>query len=169
LSKSIIDRDFNLSINASVSHAVQFISTKGEVLYELVSDPVPVVSLTSSTARFSSSAQAVYRTNSYREGWAVHADGSIEIQARALADLDTVRYIIKPESATFESSFGLSSDLRWRSLITHAYRKYSIKVASEAEELRAAVQGRSRHGLVLHHRRTLLRITCRLCDAVRRA
>jgi len=134
LSKSIIDRDFNLSINASVSHAVQFISTKGEVLYELVSDPVPVVSLTSSTARFSSSTQAVYRTNSYREGWAVHADGSIEIQARALADLDTVRYVIKPEGATFESSFGLSSDLRWRSLITHAYRKYSIKVASEAED-----------------------------------
>lgn len=134
LGKSITDHDFNLSMTASVAHAVQFLSTKGEVLYELVSDPMPVASLASDSASFSNKAPAVYRATAYREGWAVHADGSIEIQARALADLDSVRYVIKPGSASFESSFGLGSDLRWRSLITHAYRKYSIKVASEAAD-----------------------------------
>ncbi|MBN2875310.1 MAG: PDZ domain-containing protein [Spirochaetales bacterium] len=134
MSTSILNREFNLGISASVSHAVQFVSVKGEVLYELVSDPIPIVQLSPTSASFQSTGQAVYRTTAYREGWAVHADGSIEIQARALADLDTVRYVIQPGSINVESSFGLGSDLRWRSLITHAYRKYSIKVASQAED-----------------------------------
>lgn len=134
LGKSITDHDFNLSMTVSIAHAIQFLSTRGDILYELVSEPVPVVSLGSSSAVFSSTAPAVYRATSYRDGWAVHADGTIEIQARALADLDSVRYVIRPDSISFESSFGLGSDLRWRSLITHAYRKYSIKVASEAAD-----------------------------------
>ena len=134
LSPAVLDREFNLGIRASVAHSVQFISVKGAVLYELISDPIPIVQLSTTSASFLSTGKAVYRTTAYREGWAVRADGSIEIQARALADLDTVRYVIRPGSVKVESFFGLSSDLRWRSLITHAYRKYSIKVASQAED-----------------------------------
>ncbi len=61
LGKNIIDHDFNLSMTASIAHAVQFRSTKGEVLYELVSDPMPVASLASDSASLSNKAPAAYR------------------------------------------------------------------------------------------------------------
>jgi outer membrane protein assembly factor BamB/TolB-like protein len=121
-------------LSASISHAVQFLNAKGEVVYELLSDPSTPLSLGAKSASFSARAKPAYAPAAYRDGWALREDGSLEIQARALAELDTVRYALRPESLAKESSIGIDSDLVWRSLVSHAYRKRSIKVASRLDD-----------------------------------
>ncbi len=134
LNPSVLRDGFNLSVRVLASHSVQFLDTSGSLLYELISEPSPVVSLGRNVAQLSATPPAIYRPTRARNGWLYHSDGTLEVDPKAFASMRTVRYQVDPAGFRLETAFLLDNDLYWRSLTAHAYRKFSNRIAALGEE-----------------------------------
>lgn len=132
LSNTALAGLFDLTLRARAGYSVVFHDKAGTELFRLDSEPMSVLDLSAGTVRFQGGSGSL-RVAKPRSGWAVRPDGSIEIQARELAALAGVRYIPRTGSLKVESTYPVGSDLRWKSLVLHAYRRQYIKIARSGD------------------------------------
>lgn len=123
---------FDLTLLAQAAYSVVFHDKSGAELFRLDSEPATVLELLPGSARYQAGAGTL-RAAKPRNGWALRADGGIEIQARELAALAGVKYVIRSGSFKLDGTYPVGSDLRWKSLVMHAYRKQYIKIAKPGD------------------------------------
>ena len=129
LSDSALSGLFDLSFNVTSSYSIVFHDQAGKELWRLTSKPRYVLRLDGREARYETELASAYSVAAPRDGWTLRPDGLVEIQTRAIKVLAGIRVELDRTSFRKATSFASSGDLRWKSLILHAYRKGYIKLA----------------------------------------
>ena len=127
---------FGFSIEGSVALKLQFMNRAGdEVLFEMSSEPVQVVSLgTGRKMNLSTTVDdMIWYVERGRSGWR-YDEGMIKVQAREMRDIGPVTVMIDQERSDWRVSFPMERDIVWESVLTHQFRKNSVKVAVDAND-----------------------------------
>ena len=131
LSPAALDGLFDLSFSAAAGYAIVFHDKAGSELWRLVAAPREILRLDAANAQFLATGTPSLRVPVPRDGFALRPDGSVEIQARALQRLAGLRVELDKGAFKKTTLYASSGDIRWKSLILHAYRKNYVKIAAE--------------------------------------
>jgi outer membrane protein assembly factor BamB len=134
LSRKALESLFRTRWRGSVAFALEFLGRDGSVLYRLHGEPVTFADLGPDTRRLSVSAEPSFRVDEARDGWQLVDGNAVRVQTRNLRDFASVRVVLRPETLELESGFDLYSDVYWQSLVSHAYRKKSVKISTSGDD-----------------------------------
>jgi TolB-like protein len=130
LSSAALDGLFGLSFSASAGYSIIFYDKTGKELWRLAATPKEIARIDSKMARSGNSNKSHISVPVPRDGFALLSDGKVEIQARELKDLAGIRVEFDRDSFSHTAYYASSSDIRWKSLLLHAYRKNYLKIAA---------------------------------------
>ncbi len=133
LNVSYIENLFSPEWAASMRYTVDYLNKEGEVVYQIESEPVTLYALQPDSSLKRAKGNQRYRATIERDGWTLKEGGAVEVQAKEIRSLHSIKVTAVPESFRRRVNFSLYPDHRWRSIITHAYRKKSVKILTEKD------------------------------------
>ncbi|MDA3822061.1 MAG: hypothetical protein PF450_05540, partial [Bacteroidales bacterium] len=124
---------FPLSFRADMGYSIVFFGKEGDVLYELVHAPETAFLLqTYHSPIWNAPGANRYSVAAERDGWS-YEDGQVEVQARELRKLSAVKVVINKNSFHMDYSFPVFSDIKWKSILMHAYRSKYLKIDTDSD------------------------------------
>ncbi len=131
LSRLALSGLFTLSLGAEIGYSMDFIDSKGNLIYRLDSEPLKTFVLDEFRLSFGDDSTGAYKEAFPVDGFRLRNDGTVEIQAREVKRLSGIRVVLNQDSFRKTGTFPMENDALWKSLILHAYRKQYTRIATD--------------------------------------